>query len=628
MNETANDVKFKDARPIDTISKIRNILRGLGIMTIETWNESNVDDCYSVRIAIAGTKYGTNGKGATVEYALASGYAEFMERLQTDFIYIGKYRPETTARYGFFCAPDEKYSSSEELAKNPNEWVDLLLSRLIADIRKDNQAFSFLYSDNEEAGIEEKIAAINRWKFLPSGISGDDFVTLPFYDVKNGCLHHIPFSILRSTYGSNGICAGNTPYEAFVQGLSELFERHSNAVIIKDKITPPTVPDEYLKKFGRLASIIRDIESKGSYKVIVKDCSLGKGYPVIAVILIDYAHQTYRVKFGAHPSFEIALERSLTELFQGVSLKTAAKTNPFFYGDPGIYGPINIQNILKNSVGYYPIELFSEKFSYEFTPFEDVTGVDNKTMLDRLLKMLFDTGHNLYIRDVSFLGFNSYHLISPGFSELYEYGLLTMKERCSKCSIEKIMENLHEASEEDLETIAIYIQYKFPAVYENTMPFLYHLPLKDKFFCGEESCRFLLVLVFYKLGKLDRAYKEINTVISKVKSGENADKDLIIRLKCMKDYIGMVGNGRKTPENEKLISRFYPEEIYRTVAMQLNDPEKVFDHFYKKTNCWNCEECGFGQECYYNILEKAYLSVKKRHHENPIDQMKLKDLFH
>ena len=71
---------YKDAAPADTIRRARQILSDLGIeVKEEVFSRPGV--ACSCRITI-----GTNGKVLTEEYALASGYAEMLERLQNKML--------------------------------------------------------------------------------------------------------------------------------------------------------------------------------------------------------------------------------------------------------------------------------------------------------------------------------------------------------------------------------------------------------------------------------------------------------------------------------------------------------------------------------------------------------------
>ena len=82
--------QYKAVSPEETINRIRVILNNVGILLKESSCEK--DGLYACRLTInndgmSALDIGTNGKGRSYEYALASGYAEFMERLQNGVVY-------------------------------------------------------------------------------------------------------------------------------------------------------------------------------------------------------------------------------------------------------------------------------------------------------------------------------------------------------------------------------------------------------------------------------------------------------------------------------------------------------------------------------------------------------------
>jgi ribosomal protein S12 methylthiotransferase accessory factor len=180
-----------------------------------------------------------------------------------------------------------------------------------------------------------------------------------------------------------------------VQGLSEIFERHVNLRIVKEKIKLPTIPDWYLMKYERLYKVIKEIEKEGRYKVLIKDGSLGKGYPVVVLIIIDKERQSYGVRLGAHPEFEIALERTLSEAFQGKTIDVFTGLSFLRFDNANILFPDNITNIAKVGLGQYPIELFTETADYEFAPFTDVTGRSNYEILKDMLELITSQGYDV-----------------------------------------------------------------------------------------------------------------------------------------------------------------------------------------------------------------------------------------
>ena len=77
----------KDCTPRETIEKIKKILNSFSIKVIEKRMININNSFYSVRVELRDFPgIGTNGKGITRDYALASAYGEFMERLQSFFL--------------------------------------------------------------------------------------------------------------------------------------------------------------------------------------------------------------------------------------------------------------------------------------------------------------------------------------------------------------------------------------------------------------------------------------------------------------------------------------------------------------------------------------------------------------
>ena len=84
--ENIVDAEYKDSSPVQTVNRIKCILDDYGIETEEIWLETNVPYCYALSVVEKNTGFRVNGKGLTREFALASGYGEFMERLQLGFV--------------------------------------------------------------------------------------------------------------------------------------------------------------------------------------------------------------------------------------------------------------------------------------------------------------------------------------------------------------------------------------------------------------------------------------------------------------------------------------------------------------------------------------------------------------
>jgi ribosomal protein S12 methylthiotransferase accessory factor len=88
------DNHWKNCAPEETVNKIEKILQDLGIdLCVEWMVDHNPLQVYSNKISIfnQSPNLKTGGKGITPNYAKASGYAEFIERLQTFMLFYRDY---------------------------------------------------------------------------------------------------------------------------------------------------------------------------------------------------------------------------------------------------------------------------------------------------------------------------------------------------------------------------------------------------------------------------------------------------------------------------------------------------------------------------------------------------------
>lgn len=80
-----------------------------------------------------------------------------------------------------------------------------------------------------------------------------------------------------------------------------------------------------MARYPGVVESIAKLEAEG-FPIFAYDGSLGGKYPVICVVLFNPANGTCFASFGAHPDFGVALERTVTELLQGRSLKTSTSS--------------------------------------------------------------------------------------------------------------------------------------------------------------------------------------------------------------------------------------------------------------------------------------------------------------
>ena len=150
---------YKEVSPVKTVEKIKSILDELEIGVEENWCDKSDIETYSLRLSIKGTNIGSNGKGISKEYARASAYAEFMERLQNDILvsaYIRQDVRTTREERNLGQEPDGKIMTSEEIIDQGGSFID----------------FYFKNRQMEKATRNEKIEkfkAINKFEYMLTG---------------------------------------------------------------------------------------------------------------------------------------------------------------------------------------------------------------------------------------------------------------------------------------------------------------------------------------------------------------------------------------------------------------------------------------------------------------------------
>ncbi|WFD10657.1 YcaO-like family protein [Tepidibacter hydrothermalis] len=592
------DRKYKDELPLNTVNKIRKILSDLGIVTIETdWKNSAKGFC-SVRVEIANTSIATNGKGTSHEYALASAYAELMERIQNQtFFRLNDTLTENAMSYkDFYYAPDEEYLSVDDLIKRNDDW--------------------FSYQINNLNSKTDTYDLLNKWSKTSYEHTPLDFVSIPYKNLNTNKLSYIPVNMVSKIYMSNGMCAGNTFEEALIQGISEILERHVNQVIINEKITPPDIPRTYIQNFPRLDSMINQIESKGNYKVIVKDCSLNENYPVVAVIFINKDNQNYFIKFGSHPVFEISLERTLTELLQGQDINNMMGLKDYSYKNNLSDEHQNLLGILINGSGYYPREFFGSKSDYDFNEFEDTSTLDNKEILNHIVKLLNDKNFNIFVRDCSFLDFPSYHVIVPGLSEVDKFDDLdSLDNHINYIQIKKLINNLNNLSNEDISNLIDLIN---EAGYNPNMSVTQILNLDNDHNTPwyYSNIELFLSALNYNHKNFGKSYNHFNKYLKSL-NPKYYNKNIINHYKCVRDYISMRDDNMDDENIEKNLNLFYNTNSVNSVMSEFKHPENIlnveyideYKHRYKKT--------------YTNTNDIIYKSLKDKYILSNINQKSL-----
>ena len=424
---TQTFIEGKDLPLEQTIANMTGILQDLGMkIEIASWRNI-VPHVWSLHIRDAGSPMCfTNGKGATKESALCSALGEFIERLNCNFFYNDQFFGEEIANSEFVHYPNEKWFKPGPDDELPEGILD-------------HHCLAIYNPDGELCG--SNLIDTN------SGKSGRGIVSLPFVRKSDGEVVYFPSTLIENLFLSNGMRAGNPWQEAEVQCLSEIFERAVKKQIIEEELTLPDVPRDVLEKYPDILEGIEALEAQG-FPTLVKDASLGGQFPVMCVTLMNPRTGGVFASFGAHPSFEVALERSLTELLQGRSFEGLNDVPPPTFNSLAVTEPNNFVEHFIDSTGVVSWRFFSAKSDYDFCEW-DFSGT-NAEEADRLFTILSKLGKEVYVAVYEELGAPVCRILVPGYSEVYPVEDLIMDNTNMALDYREDILNLHRLDDDQL----------------------------------------------------------------------------------------------------------------------------------------------------------------------------------
>ncbi len=381
----------KDALPDDTVATIKNILRKNRIETAISNVKSFEGGWYSCTLELSGiNNVATNGKGIELSYAYASAYAEMLERLQSGFLLDDLFPEKDRNQY------DEDVSENE-IIKIYNTYFDNVIQE----------------NENE---IKKLLRYNNKFVKLHS-----------YFDVKEKKIIKLPDKFIGALCGSNGLSSGNTKEEAYVQGVCEVFERYVNYIVhheFYDANRFPIIEEKYFLHTYAY-TLIKKVEKKG-YKVLIKDCTLNGLLPVIGVLVINVSKTKYYFAIGSDINLDIAIQRCITEMFQGKDINIDFRYHMHsFIGEYERFWYLKNKRTeyaksIKNGSGKLPRNFFlGEIKNYTngiIHPFVD-DKISNKDAVVRINAILCKLNVKVYIKDYSYLGFDTLRIYIPGMSE-------------------------------------------------------------------------------------------------------------------------------------------------------------------------------------------------------------------
>ena len=523
----------KDLPLEQTIANMSGLLAGLGIkIEIASWRNI-IPNVWSLHIRDAHSPLCfTNGKGSTKESALASALGEYIERLSCNHFYAGSFWGEDMAHAEFVHYPNERWFKPGKKDALPKE----ILDAYCLDI----------YNPDKEL----------RGTHLIDTNSGDaqrGICSLPYVRQSDGKVVYFPSNLVENLFVSNGMSAGNTLAEAQVQCLSGIFERAVKRDIIEGEMALPDVPQDVLAKYPSILAGIQGLEAQG-FPVLVKDASLGGQYPVMCVTLMNPRTGGVFASFGAHPSLEVALERSLTELLQGRSFEGLNDLPQPTFVSNAVTEPNNFVEHFIDSSGVVSWRFFSAKPDFEFVAW-DFSGHGERSNVEEaatLFGILKGLGKEVYTAVYDQLGATACRILVPGYSEIYPIedliwdntnkallfraGILNVHQ-LDDAQLEALLERLDSNELDDHSDIATLIGIKFD---ENTvwgqlsvleLKLLIHRALQQH----EEAQDLVGAFLQYNDNSVERGlfYQALNAVLEVTRDDTLELDDFVVNFRLM-----------------------------------------------------------------------------------------------
>lgn len=423
----------KDAALEETIEKATALLNSLGFpIQLVSW-KNPVQNCWSVHLrSNECSQIYTNGKGASKLASQASAMMEFFERVSTNLFFADYYLGRDSATSDFLFYPEEKWFPVKDPTKIPThspDGTELLNEKLRKLFNPASELTCALLYDNNSDNQNRGISA------------------LPFEHLEKAETVYFPVSILNNIYVSNGMAAGNNSTECRAQALSEILERHVKNNVIANGICLPDVPQTVIDRYPHIQKGIAELRDHG-FPIMVKDASLGGKFPVVCVLLLNPENSGCYASFGASCRFEVALERTVTELLQGRELDQLNVFQPPSHDFNVVADSFNLESHFIDSGGLLSWRMFRDKPDFEFTDWDFKSSSAEE--YDRLKEIIRNLGYDAYFAKYLHCGIYTCRIIVPGMSEIYPIDDLVWNNKVTGAELRPQLLKLKQMSIDEL----------------------------------------------------------------------------------------------------------------------------------------------------------------------------------
>lgn len=541
MSIDLKENKYREKKPMETIIQIRELLLKLKILPIENkWYICN--QIYIVDLVIPYSGIHVYGNGTNYYIALADGYMELMKGLQ-NLLFFNKNNGFISNSHKFSWAPDEVTINIDEK-------------------HMENSIFRVFNLHNEYTNDK----------------TDSELICLPFADMQFGGICHIPSNSLSI----HGMCSGNSKDEALVEGICNIMKEYVRVKMEEKQITPPNVPRTYLNKYGFIKKLIYNIRKDTDAQIILKDCSLGEGFPVLGAVLLNRNKHECFFSLGCHPIFEVAAEEALVSLISSYTLEREGT------------------NLINNQIQTNClINLFSKESNYLFKPFPLEEASTTGRLFNYLTNLLKLKKFRLMIRDVSFLGFNSYNVVIPE---------MEISQQKQDTTLSKFLLLKQWIDEKNYKGLTDYL-LKHPQFLLTSINEVYDIII-DNLTWYNENIGMNFVLELIQSNDLGNAA----IILEKIISTQYCETTLY---QCLLEIIHLKEKNFEDYEILNLLNNLYTVKTIKDITQLFN---KAKDYLI---NCYHCKSCVYKNYCSYAKKRSIYYKLMNIYGKTTIDQLSL-----
>ena len=361
--------------------------------------------------------------------------------------------------------------------------------------------------------------------------------------------------------------------------------------------TPPTIPEENVRNISEsLFQTIQEIKSKG-HNVIIKDCSCGYGFPVIATVCIHRVNHSYHVHIGASPILEIALERSITETLQGKNIH-ALRGEQTFIKDKELSYPEQLKAYVYGH-NMFPIEFFLDTPSYPLSSFTKHIDTSNKYLYQFMCGFAAKQGWDIFVKNFSVLGFPTYRIIVPGVSDIVDFSAIGSSMFPSIGMIQynciEAVRNVSAATQDKLYEIIEYDRQMNTA--KNPIQFTFATRMFFSF-TGIENVVFYKLAVAYAAWETGR-YKLVSNTLSYLVSAiqnQNINQKMLNIFHCLRLYLEFADRKLNSTQMRKTLLMFCDKSAVDYVVSAIYNHKNPFEALLPRCDK-NCDRCAFRNRC-------------------------------